>query len=129
MGRITRALTRNRAHTDPDSPDPRLRGREYAVPFAQVWDAALHLAGSLRGWTVVEADSRSGEISAEARTLLWRFVDDVWVRVSLDEVGLTRVDLTSASRVGKADLGANARRIAHFLHALDRQLRRAQGAA
>jgi len=129
MGRITRALTRNRAHTDPDSRDPRLRGREYAVPFARVWDAALHVAGSLRGWSVVEADPKSGEITAEARTVLWRFTDDVWVRVSLDEDGLTRVDLTSASRVGRADLGANARRIARFLHALDRQLRRAQRTA
>jgi uncharacterized protein DUF1499 len=124
MRRLWRALTRNRACTDPDSPDARLRGRAYAVPFAEVWKAAAETAAGSRGWTVVAADTARGELRAEARTRLWRFVDDVTVRVTLDGDGLTRVDLESVSRVGGADLGANARRIARFLHALDRRLRR-----
>jgi len=122
MGLI-RALTGNRAWTDPESPDRRLRGREYDVPFTTVWEAALEIAGSTQGWTVTLADARRGEIEAEARTRLWRFVDDVAIRISLDELGMTRVDMTSQSRVGKADLGTNARRIARFLHALDRHVR------
>jgi hypothetical protein len=122
MGRLIRALTRNRAWTDPESPDGRLRGRAYAVPFAQVWRAALDAARAQRGWTVSETDARHGEIVAEARTALWKFVDDVSIRVWLDDTGTTRVDVTSASRVGRADLGTNARRIARFLHALDRRL-------
>ena len=122
MGRLIRALTRNRAYTDPESPDRRLRGREYAVPFTAVWDAALEVARTRKRWTVVNAEARRGEIQAEARTALWKFVDDVWIRVSLDELGLTRVDVSSQSRVGRADLGTNARRIARFLHALDRRL-------
>lgn len=120
---IWRGLTHNRAYTgDDDSADARLRGREYAVPFSTVWDAALQIARSTRGWTVTASDPRGGEIVAEARTALWKFTDDVWIRVSLDEDGQTRVDMTSASRVGSADLGTNARRIARFLHALDRQV-------
>jgi uncharacterized protein (DUF1499 family) len=122
MSRLIRALTRNRAWTDPASPDPRLRGRAYPVPFARVWGAALEQARSAPGWTVLAEDARRGEITAEARTRVLRFVDDVWVRVSLDAQGLTRVDLGSQSRVGGADLGVNARRIARFLHALDRRL-------
>jgi uncharacterized protein (DUF1499 family) len=118
------ALTENRAFTRPDHVDPRLRGRTYAVPFARVWEAALEIIGGSGRWTVVEADARGGEIHAEARTLLWRFTDDVWIRISLDRDGQTRVDVASQSRVGKADLGTNARRIARFLHALDRRLRR-----
>ena len=121
--RIWRGLTHNRAYTRPDSPDARLRGRRYGVPFAAVWQAALETAQALRGWTVTGSDPRAGEIVAEARTSLWKFVDDVWIRVSLDEDdGQTRVDLTSASRIGGADLGTNARRIARFLHALDRRI-------
>ena len=116
------ALTRNRAHTRPDHPDARLRGRAYAVPFATVWDAALDTATSQTRWTVTERDPRAGEIVAESRTLLWRFTDDVRIRVSLDADGNTRVDVESASRKGSADLGTNARRIARFLHALDRHL-------
>jgi hypothetical protein len=121
MGLI-RALTRNRAWTDPESPDPRLRGREYPVPFTTVWNAVQETVRAQRRWTVTQADARRGEIEAEARTALWRFVDDVWIRVSLDDLGLTRVDVSSASRVGRGDLGVNARRIARFLHALDRRL-------
>jgi hypothetical protein len=119
---IWRGLTRNRAFTEDESPDPRLLGREYAVPFAAVWQAALQVAERTRGWTVTASDPRAGEIVAEARTALWKFTDDVWIRVSLDEDGQTRVDMTSASRVGSADLGTNARRIARFLHALDRHV-------
>ena len=120
--RLLQALTRNRAFTQPESDDPRLRGRSYAVPFARVWNAALIVAQRTRGWTIVTSDPRAGEIVAEARTPVWNFTDDVWVRLSLDEDGLTRVDLASASRKGSADLGTNARRIARFLHALDRHL-------
>ena len=122
--RIWRGLTRNRARTRADSDDPRLVGRTYPVPFTQVWDAVMETASSRARWTVTEADPRRGVLRAEARTLLWRFTDDVEVTVSLDGDGLTRVDLVSASRVGGADLGANARRIARFLHALDRRLGR-----
>ena len=127
MGRLIRALPRNRAWTDPASPDRRLRGRAYAIPFAEVWGAALDTARVTKRWTVITADARSGVIEAEARTALWRFVDDVQVRVHLDGDGVTRVDATSASRVGGADLGTNARRIARFLHALDRRLRPREG--
>jgi hypothetical protein len=121
MGLI-RALTRSRAWTDPESPDRRLRGREYGVPFVRVWEAALATARAQRRWTITRAEPRAGEIDAEARTALWKFVDDVWVRLSLTDEGMTRVDLTSTSRIGGADLGVNARRIARFLHALDRRL-------
>lgn len=127
MRRLIAGLTRNRAWTDPDSPDRRLRGRSYAIPFAEVWAAAVETARSRPRWTVTEADARGGVIEAEARTALWRFVDDVEVRVRLDGDGLTRVDATSASRIGSADLGTNARRIARFLHALDRRLRSREG--
>jgi uncharacterized protein (DUF1499 family) len=115
---------RSRAQTSPDAASPKLRGRAYAVPFARVWQAVVETAEKRPRWTVTRADGRSGELHAEARTLLWRFVDDVEVRVTLDGDGLTRVDVKSASRVGAYDLGVNARRIARFLHALDRRLRR-----
>lgn len=128
MGLI-RALTRNRAWTDPESPDRQMRGRAYPVPFAQVWEAALETARTRPRWTVTAASPRRGEIAAEARTVLLRFVDDVTIRLSLDGDGMTRVDVVSQSRVGGADLGVNARRIARFLHALDRHLRRRAGAA
>jgi len=120
---LKRALTRNRAATAPDHPDHRMRGRRYAIPFQEVWEAVGVLAGGgLRGWTLVEADDMAGTVRAEARTPLFRFTDDVEIRVRLDRDAQTRVDLVSASRVGKGDLGANARRIRWFLRRLDREL-------
>ena len=37
---LVRALTQNRAETDPHSPDSGLRGRTYAISFDRVWTAA-----------------------------------------------------------------------------------------
>jgi hypothetical protein len=120
---LKRALTRNRAATAPHHPDARMRGRRYAIPFHEVWEAVVVLAGDgLRGWTLVEADDMAGRVRAEARTPLFRFIDDVEIRVRLDRDAQTRVDVVSASRVGKADLGTNARRIRRFLRRLDREL-------
>lgn len=123
MNRLVRALTENTAETDPYARDRRLRGRTYAIPFQDVWSAALALAdGGLRGWTLVEADDLAGTLHAESRTLVFRFVDDVHVRITLDPDAQTRVDLRSASRVGKGDLGRNPRTIGTFLRRLDRAL-------
>jgi hypothetical protein len=113
----------NRAETAPDHSDPRLRGRRYAIPFQAVWEAARDLAdGGMARWTLVDADDQNGELRAESRTWLFRLVDDVEVRIALDHEGQTRVDLTSASRIGGWDLGANARRIRRFTARLDRAL-------
>ena len=121
---LLRALTVNRAATRPDAGDPALRGRTYSVPFARVWDAVLAEVERRRRWTLVDASPAAGEIRAEARTAVFGFTDDVTIRISLDPNGLTRVDMESASRVGRGDLGVNRRRIARFLHALDRHFQR-----
>lgn len=123
MSGVLRGLTQNRAHTDPSAADRRLRGRTYAIPFDAVWTASLDVArGRIRGWTVVETDDERGVIRAESVTLLWRFVDDVRISIGLDENGQTRVDVESASRVGKGDLGRNPRTIGTFLRRLDKEL-------
>jgi len=120
---VRRGLGENRARTDPRHPDPTLRGRTYAIPFARVWDAAHRLAsGGLRGWSLLGADEDRGILTAESRTILFRFVDDVEIRISLDENAQTRVDAVSSSRVGGGDLGKNARRLRGFFRALDREV-------
>jgi hypothetical protein len=121
--RLWSGLTRNRAITHPGHDDLHLRGRTYAIPFARVWAAAVELAsGGLMGWTLVEADEDRGILTAETRLLVFRLVDDVRLTMSLDQYGQTRVDMISASRVGKGDLGRNARRIRKFFRALDKKI-------
>ncbi|MBI4538759.1 MAG: DUF1499 domain-containing protein [Gemmatimonadetes bacterium] len=122
--RLFRALTRNVAETHPGEPDPRLRGRTYAIPFDEIWNAALKLAGgALPRWRLVHTDDREGVIRAKARTRVFRFVDDVVIHIGLDLNGQTRLDLRSRSRRGWVDLGMNARRIGRFCRRLDAAVR------
>jgi uncharacterized protein (DUF1499 family) len=66
------------------------------------------------GWAVVAADSTAGRIEATATTPWFGFRDDVVVRVEPDPAG-SRVDVRSVSRVGRSDVGTNARRIRAYL--------------
>ena len=68
-------------------------------------------------WTVVAADKDTGTIAAVATTRLLRFKDDVTIRVRA-EGATSRIDVRSRSRVGRGDLGTNARRIRRFLDAV-----------
>jgi uncharacterized protein (DUF1499 family) len=120
--KIWEALTQNTAQTSDQAEDPRLRGRTYVIPFARVWDEIIEMIESRSRWTLISADEGTGLIHAEARTFVFRFVDDVRFKLKLDQNALTRVDMWSASRAGRGDLGTNARRIRRFYRQLDRRL-------
>lgn len=60
-------------------------------------------------------------LQAVARTLLFGFADDVALRLRETPDG-TQVDMRSASRIGRHDLGQNARRIKQFFADLDTAL-------
>jgi uncharacterized protein (DUF1499 family) len=92
----------------------------FAASRERVFEGALAAARRL-GWTVVAAAPGEGRLEATASTPWFGFVDDVVVRVTPAPRG-TRVDVRSLSRVGRSDLGANARRIRTFIAALTREL-------
>lgn len=82
--------------------------------FGLVQKAAANL-----GWQVIEAvppGGRTGQGRLEAvdRTMLLKLPDDVTVRIRPRAEG-TRIDIRSASRFGRHDLGQNAKRIRAFL--------------
>ena len=115
-----RALTRNFAETAPVHDDARLRGRTYAIPFEDVWNAAHALCTvGMRGWRLVAADDEEGVMKAEATTVFRRKIDDVVIRISLDRDAQTRVDARAGAREGRGDWGRNARRLNRFFRALD----------
>lgn len=116
------ALTRNVAQTAPSATDARLRTRHYPLALETVWSSVQRLARAQPGWTVRLSDPDQGLLEVEARTRLLRFVDDVTIRVRQGSGRRVSVDLTSRSRVGKVDFGANTRRIGRFLAALDAEL-------
>lgn len=74
---------------------------------------------SLRGWSLVGTDAKGGEIRAVAIGRVWKRPDEISVLVSLDEHGLTRVDLAASPLTRRFGRGASRRRIAAFLRALD----------
>lgn len=66
------------------------------------------------GWEIVDSDLRTLRIEATDTTRWFGFKDDVVVRLTPSPSG-SRIDVRSVSRVGKSDLGTNARRIQAYL--------------
>ena len=123
MRGILRGVTEGSAATDPASPDARLLGRTYAIPFDSVWNAAKRLAdGEMRGWSIMSADDVAGVIIATKRSLLFGHRDDVKIDIVLDENAQTRVDVNSGSHSRRPDLGRNRRGIGRFIRKLDASL-------
>lgn len=87
-----------------------------AAPLDQAFDRAL-AAAQEAGWQIVTADKSSGRIEATDTTRWFGFKDDVVVRLTPWGAG-TRVDMRSVSRIGRSDIGTNARRIRQYLDRL-----------
>ena len=89
-----------------------------------VFFVAADLAADRR-WLILDQTPPTadfaGRIEAVATTLFFGFRDDVIILVTTEPEG-ARVDMRSASRYGRHDLGANADRIDAFLRDLKTQL-------
>jgi len=66
------------------------------------------------GWEFINIDFDLGIIETYDTTSIFGFVDDIIVRVRREGTG-SCIDVRSASRVGKGDLGKNADRIRQFI--------------
>ena len=84
------------------------------TPAEEVW-GDVRAAAETMNWNVTWVNADDMLLEAEATSLIFRFVDDVVIRVQNSDDGCVRVDVRSTSRVGQSDLGANAARIAEFL--------------
>lgn len=72
------------------------------------------------GWEVYAEVPNEGRIEAVDTTFWFGFKDDIVIRVQAEKAG-SRIDLRSVSRVGRGDLGANAKRIELFIAAFQNQ--------
>ena len=86
---------------------------DLAIAPAEAFTKALATAKTM-GWALVAADSASGRIEATATTRVFRFKDDVVIRIR-PRAGGSRLDIRSVSRIGGSDLGKNASRIREFI--------------
>jgi uncharacterized protein (DUF1499 family) len=98
---------------------PGLRPRVYPVAPDVAWEVARETIGRMRRWRVVKEDRAGLRLEAELRTALLGFTDDITVSVEEAEGGGSRVMIRSRSRVGKGDLGENARSIRALQREMD----------
>lgn len=78
---------------------------------------ALAAAKWMPRWEVVAEDAAARRIEAVATTFLVRYRDDISIEVRSAAGGCT-VHVRSKSRLGRGDLGANAKRIRAYLSLL-----------
>jgi len=94
---------------------PDLTGVELKVPM-YIAHYRAELSAREMGWEIVGGNPNKGSLEARARSRIFRFVDDVVVRVEPagEQDAYSIVDIRSRSRDGRGDLGANAARIRAF---------------
>jgi len=80
------------------------------------FEQAVHAAREM-DWEIVDASSGQLRIEATDTTFWFGFKDDVVIRITPEQEG-SRVDVRSLSRVGKSDVGTNAKRIRAYLRKL-----------
>jgi uncharacterized protein (DUF1499 family) len=89
------------------------------LPPSRAFERSLSTAKKL-GWKIVSADPEQGRIEATDSTFWFGFTDDIVIRITAQDNG-SHVDIRSLSRVGKSDIGTNARRIRKFLHSINQK--------
>ncbi len=93
--------------------------RAYDVPPEALLVAVLGVIERLSRWEVASRNER--EVTAVRTTRFFRFKDDVTVVVEAAQSG-SQAEFTSASRVGKGDLGQNPRNLEELFDGLNREI-------
>ncbi|TPN83178.1 DUF1499 domain-containing protein [Mesorhizobium sp. CU2] len=111
---------------------PLVAGRTYNLPFETIVDA-VETVLDRRSWQLTApypdiAGQSQATINALAKGFVLGLPADVAIRVTADGDSVI-VDMRSASRYGRYDLGDNAARITDFLGELDQEVAGQVGAA
>ena len=82
---------------------------QVSLSYDEAYDQALKAARDMP-WRLVGENREEGRIEAYEKLAWFGFIDDVVIRVDTTSSG-TRIDVRSKSRIGRGDLGVNAKRI------------------
>lgn len=93
-------------------------GPVFAVPAAALWEAWRKMIGEQPRVRVLEEAPETFRMELCQRTPLMRFRDDITVQIVPVSETTASIALYSRSRLGYSDLGANAKRIKHWLSLL-----------
>ena len=96
---------------------PEVKTLVSAQPTNVLFNQAMVVLQDL-GLEIVNEDTAAGMIEATATTFWFGFKDDVVVRIRATDNG-SIVDVRSVSRVGRSDLGVNAKRIRAILNGIE----------
>ena len=114
-----RWFTRNWADTD-EPGDPALAPVDLPLSAPDALARVAEAAAGLARWHIESTDAAAGTVHATRRTPLFRFVDDIHVRLEPLPGGATRLHARSKSRVGIGDFGQNRRNLLELFAALKR---------
>jgi uncharacterized protein (DUF1499 family) len=90
---LLRWFTRNWADTD-ETGDPALVPAELPFPLTEALERVQSAVRGMPRWRVEAVDAASRTVKATLRTRLWRFVDDVTIRLEAAG-GVTRLHARS----------------------------------
>jgi uncharacterized protein (DUF1499 family) len=102
---------------DTDEPGADPGPLELPLPPGEALARVEAAVGGLPRWRVEKAAAAAGTVAATRRTRIFRFTDDVTIRLEPTSTG-TRVHVRSKSRVGRSDFGQNRRNVIELFTAL-----------
>lgn len=112
----------NRVETGKTAEYPEVQPQYYTADPARVFDEVRGSVMEMEAWSVATEDRNQGTLSAVRNTRFDLFQDDVEIRVEAVTEFATSVNVVSKSRVGKGDLGQNARNIEELFAELNQRL-------
>ncbi len=118
----------NIAETSEDGGLKGLKTRFYDSDIETVRSSAKSVLGKMStwgsAWKIVEETGDGGKARIKVEVPVVIFTDDLEIKIDTVSEDRVRVDVRSASRVGKSDFGENARHVNQFLSGLDKALKR-----
>lgn len=118
VARLMTYLTTNVAETRDDHRFPELRTRVFDIGAVDLVEY-VRRACEMLGWEDVGVDPDRARVRARVRTRLLRFTDDLEARVEATGPESAKLHVRSSSRVGRGDLGTNARHVLELYQAVD----------
>ncbi len=93
---------------------------QFSVSPDQAYQDALAAAKKMHWWKIQASNQLSGKIEATSTIPWFGFKDDIVIRIDSAGSG-SRLDIRSDSRLGRSDIGENARRIRNYMSILKKE--------
>jgi len=113
MKSLLRGFTINYAELNSEDSDPLLRPQVFTASVTDVADRFANAIQQVAGWQIESREQVDETICMHLtrRTRIFRFVDDIQVKIEPHEPAAAIVYAHSQSRLGKGDLGQNRRNL------------------